>query len=69
MNIWKYNEIKPNNKVNFTMAYNAARRALLRLECRLHTTYSKRIPFPVLKELLKIRQKLTQMASAQKQDK
>lgn len=68
MNICKYNEIKPNNKANFTMAYNAAQRALLRLEHRLHTTYGKHIPFSVLKELLKLRQKLTKMASAYKHD-
>ncbi len=66
MNIWKYHEIKPNNKVDFVMAYNAARRALLRLEYRLHKIYGKRIPFVILKELLKIRQKLNQMASAHK---
>lgn len=66
MNIWKYHEIKPNNKVDFVMAYNACLRALLRLEYRLHKTYGKHIPFSILKELLKIRQKLNQMASAYK---
>lgn len=66
MNIWFYSEIKPNNKVNAAMAHNAARRALLRLEHRLHKIYYNRIPFPVLKELLKIRQKLNQMAAKYK---
>lgn len=67
MNIWKYHEIKPNNKVDFVMAYNATRRALLRLEHRLHKTYGKHIPFSILKELLKIRQKLNQMTSIHKE--
>lgn len=66
MNIWKYHEIKPNNKVNFIMAYNAARRSLLRLEYRLRKIYGKHIPFPILKELLKIHQKLNQMVAAHK---
>lgn len=30
MNIWFYDEIQPNNKANAAIAYNAARRALLR---------------------------------------
>lgn len=66
MNIWFYNEIKPNNKANAAMAYNAARRALLCLERRLHKTFGTYIPFPILKELLKIHQKLNQMAAVHK---
>lgn len=66
MNIWFYNEIQPNNKANAAMAYNAARRALLRLERRLHKTFGTHTPFPILKELLKIRQKLNQMAARYK---
>ena len=66
MNIWFYNEIKPSNKANAAMAYNAARRALLRLERRLHKTFGTHIPIPNLKELLKIRQKLNQMAAVHK---
>lgn len=61
MNIWFYSDIKPNNKANAAMAYNAARRALLRLERRLHKTYGAHIPFPILKELLKIRRKINQL--------
>ena len=66
MNIWFYDEIQPNNKANAAMAYNAARRALLRLERRLHKTFGTHIPFPILKALLKIRQKLNQMAAVHK---
>lgn len=66
MNIWFYDEIKPNNKANAAMAYNAARRALLHLERRLHKTFGAHIPFPILKELLKIRQKVNQMAARYK---
>lgn len=66
MNIWFYNEIQPNNKANAAMAYNTARRALLRLESRLHKTFGTHIPFLILKELLKIRQNLNQMAAVHK---
>ena len=69
MKILFYSDIKLNNKAIAAMAYNAARRALLRLEHCLHKTYGVHIPFLILKELLKIRQKLNQMAARYKNAK
>lgn len=66
MNFRHFNDVKPNGKVNFIMAYFAINRALSRLEYRLHKSYKGHIPYYILKELLKIRQKTNQMAAAWK---
>ena len=61
-----FDDVQPNNRTSFIMAYFAINRALSRLEYRLHKSYKGHIPYFVLKELLKIRQKSNQMAAAWK---
>lgn len=61
-----FDDIKTNTRVNFIMAYFAVNRALSRLEYRLHKSYKGHIPYCILKELLKIRQKSNQMAAVWK---
>lgn len=64
-----FEDVQPNDQTNFIMTYSAINRALSRLEYRLHKSYKGHIPYSILKELLKIRQKSTQMAAVWKNKK
>ena len=58
-----FDDIKPNNKTDFTMLYFAACRSLRELEAAIRRTNNGRLTFRQAWLLRRIQQKLTQMVA------